>query len=165
MQPVSEFREKCDPVMKLRAVIFGILFLALAVLGLYAVPLLVRESGVIASSGATFAIHIGSWETIPFSLTHTSKITGSFAASAPINFLVMNSTQMDLLVHGGEPPYTGANALSYGVGTVYEVAHVTSFVFDVTLAPGDYFLIFSCECGIVSIHITSSIIARTNPTQ
>ena len=153
-------------MMKGRAALFGFLFLILAIFGLYALPLLVKESEIIAPNGAIYTIHIGGWETIPFSITQTSRITGGFTASQPIDFLIMNSTQMNLLIHGGEPPFTGSAASSYGVGDIYQVTHMTSLDLNVTLKAGDYFLVFSSWNGAtITVQITSPIIANPIPAQ
>jgi len=151
--------------MLMRALIYGALFIALLFSGLHLAPLMVSKSGVIAPEGSIFMIHIGNWETVPFAITEASIVTGAFTASLPIQFSVMNSSQFSSLQRGGplvelESEYTARN--------------VTYLAFEVTLTPGDYFLVFSLAneawcgptwCGPVSVRVTSNIIALSTTTQ
>jgi hypothetical protein len=138
--------------MIVRGAIFAFIFVIALILGLYAVPIAIQNSGIIAPSGFTYTILIGDWETIPFSTTNTSRIVGSFVATQPIDFYLMNASQFSSLDHN-----------SYLSGSIYSVANASSFSIDTTVLRGDYFLVFFLSTMVqrpVYIRITSAIMAK-----
>ena len=142
-----------------RGLVYGSFFIALLFTGLYLVPVLVTKNGMIVSEGSIIMLQMGDWDTVPFSIAHTSTLTGAFTASVPIRFFVMNANQFQSVRRGG--PWFGGESM-------YAAGSVTSLSFDVPLTPGEYFLVFTSVnetwcgptwCGPVTIRITESIIA------
>jgi len=109
--------------MIVRAAVSAIILVALIVIGLYAVPIAVENSGVIATKGTMFTIIYGSWESIPFSVAYNnSRLSGSISTSQSVSVFISRGGPLD--------------------NNVYEVANSSSFSLNVVLASGNYYLVF-----------------------
>jgi hypothetical protein len=128
--------------MIFRAAVLILVLIALIGIGLYVVPYVEENSGVVASSGSEFAIHVGNWETIPFSVNHNgSRLSGSFETSQNISVYISASSPYDK--------------------ELYILTNATAFTLNASLSKGNYYLVFVAVGSLpIYIFVKNSIVVN-----
>lgn len=142
-----------------RGAIYGIFLVSILIVGLYAVPLAITNSGVVAPAGTQYSINVGNARIVQFSIGHPSRMTGSLVSSNLIIVYILNSSQYNSLQEDAYPQHT-----------TYSLGNGSSFSVDATLSKiGVYYLVFYSgvfQAGSpftqppISVHVTSALIIR-----
>jgi len=141
-----------------RGAIYGIFLASILIVGLYAVPLAIANSGVVAPAGTQYSINVGNARIVQFSIGHPSRMTGSLVSSNFISVYLLNSSQYNSLVVN-----------LYPQRAIYSLGNASSFSIDATIPEsGVYFLVFysgvfggsSFTQPPISVHVTSALIIR-----
>jgi hypothetical protein len=86
-------------------VFFTVALVVLVLLGLVFVPMWDGSPNLVAAQGTTVTVNPGSYAFVPFSVSQTSRISGSLASNAQVDVFIVNSTQFEN--SGPYPPASG----------------------------------------------------------
>ena len=136
-----------------KAAVCSLALVLVIIVGLVVIPTTVADSGVIVDSGSSFSFYaLNSYIRVPFTVSHTETLSGTFQSSAALDVYVLNSTQfLSYDDAGGYCPIAHLNPL---------LVNATRGTIATSIGSGSYSLLFcgasALQRNLPSIQLTIS---------